>query len=190
MQRPRPCHAVLAPLVVALGVVLTAGVAQADRAMARRHFEQGTGAFQQGKYDAAIAEFQTGFREEPLPDFLYNIALAHQRANRPREAVQYYDLFLLLATSSRDRDEAKAQVARLRRENNLPDPDGADPSKSPALQFNKTAEEGAAEGKPASRWPIWVAVAAGVVTVAAVTTAAVVATRPTDPPVLRLEKVP
>lgn len=191
MERPRPSPAPLS-FVAALAVFFIAAGARdalADRAAARRHFEGGTQAYQQGQYDAAIAEFQSGFREEPLPDFLFNIALSHQKARRPKEAVQYFDLFLLLATSSRDRDEAKAQAARLRREYNLPDSEGASASKSPALQFDKTGGDGA-KTSPAPRWPIWVAVAAGVVTVAAVTTAAVVATRPAEPPVLRLEKVP
>ena len=110
MKRSRPSPAPLA-LVAALVFSMaaaSAGDAFADRAAARRHFEGGTQAYQQGQYDTAITEFQAGFREEPLPDFLYNIALAHQRAGRPRAAVQYFDLFLLLLTNNRDREEARS----------------------------------------------------------------------------------
>lgn len=173
-------------LCIALLAVLPS-LAHADRQKAQQLFETGTQRYGEGKYDAAIDSFQAGFREEPLPDFLYNIAMAYQRSKRPDQAIRHLEMFQLLVRDPKERDQAQALIEKIQKERNL------ESDTSGALRFSGgTGGPGGAggESKPVyKRAGFWVALVSGVVAVAAVTTAAVVLTRKDDP-VLRLEQVP
>jgi tetratricopeptide (TPR) repeat protein len=159
--------------------------ASADRQKAQRLFEEGTQRYADGKYESAVSSFQAGFREEPLPDFLYNIAMAHQRMRHPDQAVRYLEMYQLLTQDPRERTQARNQIAKIQKERGSSDGgDGGDGSGGP-FDFS-----GPGESRPIHKRPLfWVALASGVVAVAAVTTAAVILTRKEDA-VLRLEQVP
>lgn len=153
--------------------------AHADRQKAQQLFETGTQRYSEGKYDAAVSAFQAGFREEPLPDFLYNIAMAHQRSQRLDEAVRYFEMYQLLVQDPKERAHAQEQITKIRLERS------ATPGSGGAFDFS-----GSGQPKPVHKRPsFWIALVSGAVAVAAVTTAAVVLTRKEDT-VLRLEKVP
>ncbi|MFO0576972.1 MAG: hypothetical protein U1A78_23460 [Polyangia bacterium] len=169
-------------LCIALFAVLPS-LAHADRQKAQQLFETGTQRYGEGKYDAAIDSFQAGFREEPLPDFLYNIAMAYQRSKRPDQAIRHLEMFQLLVRDPKERDQAQALIEKIQKERNL------ESDTSGALNFSG-GPGGGGESRPIyKRAGFWVALVSGVVAVAAVTTAAVVLTRKADP-VLRLEQVP
>lgn len=166
-------------LCIALFAVLPS-LAHADRQKAQQLFETGTQRYGEGKYDAAIESFQAGFREEPLPDFLYNIAMAYQRSKRLDQSVRYLEMYQMLVRDPKERDQVQAQIEKIQKERNLQSDTGG------ALNFSG----GGGDSKPVyKRAGFWVALVSGVVAVAAVTTAAVVLTRKADP-VLRLEQVP
>lgn len=168
-------------LCIALLAVLPS-LAHADRQKAQQLFETGTQRYGEGMYDAAIDSFQAGFREEPLPDFLYNIAMAYQRSKRPDQAVRHLEMYQLLVRDPKERDQAQALIEKIQKERNVQS------DSSGALNFSGGGPGG--ESKPIyKRAGFWVALVSGVVAVAAVTTAAVVLTRKADP-VLRLEQVP
>jgi tetratricopeptide (TPR) repeat protein len=163
-----------------VGVPALPSPARADRQKAQRLFEEGTQRYADGKYEAAVSSFQAGFREEPLPDFLYNIAMAHQRMRHPDQAVRYLEMYQLLTQDPRERTQARDQIAKIQKERGAPEGSGG------AFDFSGSP----AESRPLHKRPLfWVALGAGVVAVAAVTTAAVILTRQEDP-VLRLEQVP
>jgi tetratricopeptide (TPR) repeat protein len=174
-------NAALVLCLALLSWALLPSPARADRQKAQQFFETGTQRYSEGKYDAAIDSFQAGFREEPLPDFLYNIAMAYQRSKRPDEAIRHLEMYQMLVRDPKERDQARAQIEKIQKERNLQsDSSGA---------FNFSGG-GSSEGKPIyKRAGFWVALVSGVVAVAAVTTAAVVLSRKADP-VLRLEQVP
>lgn len=162
-----------------VGVPALPSPALADRQKAQRFFEEGTQRYADGKYESAVSSFQAGFREEPLPDFLYNIAMAHQRMRHPDQAVRYLEMYQLLTQDSRERTQARDQIAKIQKERGASDGSGG------AFDFS-----GSPESRPLHKRPLfWVALASGVVAVAAVTTAAVILTRKEDA-VLRLEQVP
>jgi tetratricopeptide (TPR) repeat protein len=73
--------------------------------------EQGIRQFQQGEYDAAIESFSAAHVLSPNPMFLFNIAQAHRKAGRPREALSHYQLFLRKAPDSPLRPETEAYIA-------------------------------------------------------------------------------
>lgn len=93
-----------------------AGPAGSDRPLPaqlplRQLTEQGIQQFQQGEYDAAIESFSAAHVLSPNPMFLFNIAQAHRKAGRPREALLHYQLFLRKAPDSPLRPETEAYIA-------------------------------------------------------------------------------
>jgi tetratricopeptide (TPR) repeat protein len=105
---------------IALGAVLAwslgTGPARADgdaNANAKEHFRQGQAFFQIGEYDRALAEYQIAFDLSHEPSLVFNIALCHDRSNRPDQALQAFRRYLLLAPEGSVADEARESIARL-----------------------------------------------------------------------------
>lgn len=73
--------------------------------------EQGIAQFQRGEFDAAIESFSAAHVLSPNPMFLFNIAQAHRKAGRPREALTHYQLFVRKAPDSPLRPETEAYIA-------------------------------------------------------------------------------
>ena len=104
-------------------LALRAGPAAADspaaadpadsRAKAASSFKQGQAYFQRGDYDRAIAEYKVAFELSKEPSLVFNIALCHNRANRPEQALESYRKYLELAPNGDVSDEAREEVARL-----------------------------------------------------------------------------
>lgn len=76
--------------------------------------ERGIELFRQGDYDGAIQAFTAAYVLSPKPLFLFNIAQAHRKAGRPKEALLAYQLFLRKApdTPLRAETEAYMELAR------------------------------------------------------------------------------
>ncbi|HWU89518.1 MAG TPA: tetratricopeptide repeat protein [Kofleriaceae bacterium] len=113
---PRPLALALAVLVALL--VLGAGPASAEpdadaRAKASAHFKQGQAFFNRGDFDHALAEYQAAFDLSAEPLLVFNIALCHDRANRPEQALAAFRRYLELAPNGGVADEAREDVARL-----------------------------------------------------------------------------
>jgi tetratricopeptide (TPR) repeat protein len=115
---PRPgslalALAALSLSLMALGARPAGADAAADRAKAAAAFKQGQAYFQRGDYDRAIPEYQTAFDLSKEPSLIFNIALCHNRANRPEPALAAYKRYLELAPDGNVADEAREEVARL-----------------------------------------------------------------------------
>jgi tetratricopeptide (TPR) repeat protein len=107
-------------LTVALAAIawpaLGTAPAWADRqtsADARAHFRQGQAFFQIGEYDRALAEYQRAFDLSREPSLVFNIALCHERANRPQQALEAFQRYIALAPDGAVADEARESIARL-----------------------------------------------------------------------------
>jgi tetratricopeptide (TPR) repeat protein len=101
---------------VVAALTLGAASAQADpdaRTQAAGHARQGQAFFQRGDFDRAIAEYQTALDLSAEPSLVFNIALCHDRANRPEEALRAFQHYLELAPNGSVADEARGDVARL-----------------------------------------------------------------------------
>ncbi len=109
---------VVAILASATLVAAVAPSAQADpepdaRAQAAAHVRQGQAFFQRGDFDRALAEYRTALDLSAEPSLIFNVALCHDRANRPEAALQAFQHYLELAPNGSVADEARADVARL-----------------------------------------------------------------------------
>src|SRR3954470_10592709 len=108
--------AILAMFAVVAALTLGAASAQADsdaRTQAAAHTRQGQAFFQRGDFDRALAEYQIALDLSAEPLLIFNIALCHDRANRPEDALQAFQHYLELASNGSVADEARSDVARL-----------------------------------------------------------------------------
>jgi len=87
-------------------LVSTASVASAQDHDARAHFRRGLEHFNEGNYDAALAEFERAYEIDPAHQVLYNIARVHAAQGNAVEATAGYERYL---------EEGGTQIAADRR---------------------------------------------------------------------------
>ena len=113
----------LAPLLLLLVGLLALPPAlvraQSDDAVAeaRVHFERGLELFNEGRHDAALAEFTRAHQIAPAPAVLYNIARVHEALGHAVEAADTYATYLDQAgegMGGRRRREVEAALERQR----------------------------------------------------------------------------
>ena len=173
---------------------------------ARRHYEEGSKAFALGEFSRAVSEYRAAYNSKPDPAFLYNIAQAYRLAGDLQQALFFYRSFLsqLPATPNRSEVERRItdlsdQVQRQKQITMTPPnspvspaqlqsmpPAAAEPAAAapateptttaPALVLTQPAPARAEKQPAYKKWWVWTIV--GVVAVGAVTTAAVLTTRP------------
>lgn len=161
--RGAPGKGFVAAVVIALlaGSAIARGGGEED---ARDHYRKGMAEYALFHYDAAIHEFEEGFREKQEPAFLFNIAQAHRKAGRRGEALAFYRRYLELAPDSSDRGEIEKEIGDLERELDakaaqLPNtagpvftPPSAAPAKAPPPAYPPSiAEKTAAHPPPAAQ---------------------------------------
>src|SRR4051812_11179059 len=83
------------------------------RTQAAARVRQGQAYFQRGDFDRALTEYQTALDLSAEPLLIFNIALCHDRANRPEEALREFQHYLQLAPSGSVAEEARGDIARL-----------------------------------------------------------------------------
>lgn len=81
-------------------------------AEAQRFFERGVAMFRRRRYDAALAAFTAAYRFAPLPEVIYNLAVASERTEHFGDAVDYYREYL----RARPDDPDRANIERTIRE--------------------------------------------------------------------------
>lgn len=90
--------------------------ARADEAtaVARDAYDKGMAHYHLEEYDAAIDEWERGFRAKPAPEFLYNIAQAYRLSKRPDKALSFYQKYLRVNPEAKNRDEVEKHIATLK----------------------------------------------------------------------------
>ncbi len=100
-----------------VGMLISAGSAVADPPSdAERLFVEGQAAYDQGRYDDAIAAWQRSFELSRAPGLEYNIAQAHRLRAKPgdcADARARYESFVRLSEPSPQRSLAEQYIAEL-----------------------------------------------------------------------------
>ena len=112
-------RAVALALLVCLVSVPTAradSVATADDREARRQFEAGAEAFEEGLYESALACFQKAYDLSPRPVLLFNIAKTEDKLDRKREARDHYKRFLAAVPDTANRTQVERRIDELNTE--------------------------------------------------------------------------
>lgn len=87
------------------------------RSQAREHFDRGIELFNEGRYDAALAELQRAYDTAPAFPVLYNLGRVHATLGHPVEAALAFERYLAEggeAIPSSRRDEVETELARQR----------------------------------------------------------------------------
>ena len=87
-----------------------------DYDRARRHFEAGTRAFQEGDYPRAELEFRAAFAITKDPLLYYNIGQAQQRRGHLEEALKSFRAYLQGVPQAEDKAEVEQVIAAIERE--------------------------------------------------------------------------
>ena len=106
MSTPRILFIAVASFVV---FPVAHGMAQPAQEEASRRFEQGLALFEEGRYDAALAEFTEAHRVAPTVITLFNIGRVHAMLGHAVEAADTYERALREYASDLD-DETRAQI--------------------------------------------------------------------------------
>lgn len=85
-----------------------------DEARAATLFREAVELYRAGDFDTAAALFRRAHELDPEPILLFNLARAHEAANRHLEAAETYERYLRDAPEAEDRAAIEALVANLR----------------------------------------------------------------------------
>lgn len=119
------------------------------RDRARAHFAAGKALVDAHDYPSALREFQNGYRLEPLPLFLFNMAQAARLDGKDRLALEYYERFLATEPKGLARRETERRIGELRAAIASAAPAEPEPPPPPA----ETAEGGTTPAPPAAEAP-------------------------------------
>jgi tetratricopeptide (TPR) repeat protein len=108
-------------LAVGSAVALTSAPspARADEKtteQARQHYTKGKQAFDLGKWDDAIAEFEEAYKLRSDPTFLFNMAQAYRRKGDLQRALDLYKNYLIENPDSPKRSEIEKRIRALEKE--------------------------------------------------------------------------
>jgi tetratricopeptide (TPR) repeat protein len=127
-----------------------AGAQGADRAEGRRRFDKGEQHFRRGEYQAALEDYEAGYRLTRLPGFLINIAHCYRLGGDPRKARATYRKYLVIEPASPHKAEIEELIRAL--------------DKVVAADDGGVARATSAKPRtPSVRWWLWSALAASVV---------------------------
>ncbi|HEY4187798.1 MAG TPA: tetratricopeptide repeat protein [Polyangia bacterium] len=85
-------------------------------AEARRHYEEGTKAFNLGEYPRAIAEFKAAYNAKPDPSLLYNIGQSFRLQGDAGQAIFFYKSFLRNMPATPNRKEVEGHIRALEKQ--------------------------------------------------------------------------
>ena len=125
MNRSAATHGLRSPVSMrrlvllsgALGLLTLSAPAAAQEAGAREHFQRGVELFDEGRPDAALAEFEAAYRIAPSYPVLFNLAQVHAQLGHAVEAADSYERYLAeggvnIAAPRRAQAERELEVQR------------------------------------------------------------------------------
>ncbi len=139
-------HPLITSLVLAAALCASLpeqGWAQGDaKAQARKHYSMAKAAFEEGKYEKALAEYQSAYRLMPLPGFLFNIGQCYRNMKKPDKAIIAFKRYLKEKPKARNREAVEGLIAELEAEIELKTPlPGQKPPEDPDPQPDPTAPD-------------------------------------------------
>jgi tetratricopeptide (TPR) repeat protein len=101
--------------IVVAALLLGSAAAQTHDAPAeaRRHYDEGTKAFNLGEFARAVNEYRAAYNINPHPALLYNIAQSYRLAGDLAHAVFFYRSYLHNVPDATNRREVQERIAML-----------------------------------------------------------------------------
>jgi hypothetical protein len=108
------------PVIALVMVVLGAGRARADEAapdkelrLAKESFEAAQTAFVREEWEKAADKFLSAFEHKPFPAFLFNAAVAFEKAKRLDQAKEYFERYVAIDANASDAGQVRARIDAL-----------------------------------------------------------------------------
>jgi Tetratricopeptide repeat len=76
-----------------------------------QHYDRATRAYDLGKYQEAVDEYQKVYEIDGDPVMLYNIAQAYRLNEQPQDAIHFYRRYLQRAPEARNREDVERKIA-------------------------------------------------------------------------------
>ncbi|MBI5477304.1 MAG: tetratricopeptide repeat protein [Deltaproteobacteria bacterium] len=106
--------ATVLPALVLLALATWPATAAADqRDQARAHFERGSQAYREARYQDAIDAFLEAYRLDPDPVLVFNVGQAWEKLGNVPNALRSYREYLRLAPRAEDRRTVEASIRNL-----------------------------------------------------------------------------
>jgi hypothetical protein len=120
-------------LLVLLGARASADEAAPDKdlKLAKESFEAAQKDFLREDYEKAADKFLGAFGHKPYPAFLFNAAVAFEKAKRFDQAKEYFERYLALDAGANDAAQVKARIDALNKMLAPPPPPAAPPPAAP-----------------------------------------------------------
>jgi tetratricopeptide (TPR) repeat protein len=109
----RSCVALALALSLAVAPLAHAELSPVQKQEMKQLYERATRAYDVGKYNEAIEDYQKAYEIGGDPPMLYNIAQAYRLNDQPVEAVRFYRRYLQRAPGARNREDVERKIADL-----------------------------------------------------------------------------
>jgi tetratricopeptide (TPR) repeat protein len=117
----RAGHQLLLAVTVALGLSAapriswgqTTSLTPQQKQEMKAHYDKATRAYDVGKYNEAVEEYQKAYEIGGDPAMLYNIGQAYRLGDQPAEAVRFYRRYLQRSPNARNRDDVERRITDL-----------------------------------------------------------------------------
>ena len=96
-----------------VGLARAAELTPQQKLEMKQLYERATRAYDVGKYNEAIEEYQKAYEIGGDPPMLYNIAQAYRLNDQPTEALRFYRRYLQRAPNARNREDVERKIAEL-----------------------------------------------------------------------------
>lgn len=150
---------------------------------ARALFDAGVAAFNAGRYQDALARFETAYELSGHPQLLYNIGQAADRLRDDEAALRYFRLYLSESPRPERRSEVEARIAAIERVRSARRPNAAHVTEAPNVERAATTPASPVASDRgfdlSTEWWFWSLV--GVVVVGGAVAVGVAATTDTSP---------
>jgi len=97
----------------ALGLPLPLEAQPAAGDQARAHFQRGKAAFELGRFQEALEEYQAAYRISPLPGFLFNLGQCHRNLGQYKKAIFSFKLYLKKKPNAHNREAVELLLSEL-----------------------------------------------------------------------------
>jgi len=149
------------PATAAAPAAPAAPAGQTDADAVRSRMEKGQGFFVEKKFAEALEVFESGYAEFRFSAFLYNAAVAAEKARDRQRAIARYNEFLAAVPDAPDAPEIRKKIAELEQELSAPPPTDAVVAESQREEMRSLVlVESAPTGAPVSIYERIVATAA------------------------------
>ena len=107
---------VAGPMAAAAEMPATAPLASRDVKLAEEHYRAGATAYEAGRYEVALIEFEASYKLHPDDDQLHNLSLVCEKLGKIKEAIGYEQQYLAARPhlEQAEADQVQGRLDRLK----------------------------------------------------------------------------